>query len=73
MGGSGLDLRGTNQEFGRPYNRRIVLETIRLAAPIAVRTVIGFLREGRHALDEVRFVLYVNEDVLLMHVLHLHP
>lgn len=35
MGGSGLDLRGTNQEFGRPYNRRIVLETIRLAAPIS--------------------------------------
>lgn len=23
-------LRGTNQEFGRPYNRRIVLETVRL-------------------------------------------
>jgi predicted NBD/HSP70 family sugar kinase len=28
-------LRGTNQEFGRPYNRRIVLETIRLHAPIS--------------------------------------
>lgn len=28
-------LRGTNQEFGRPYNRRIVLETIRLSAPIS--------------------------------------
>jgi predicted NBD/HSP70 family sugar kinase len=28
-------LRGTNQEFGRPYNRRIVLETIRRSAPIA--------------------------------------
>jgi predicted NBD/HSP70 family sugar kinase len=28
-------LRGTNQESGRPYNRRIVLETIRLSAPIA--------------------------------------
>lgn len=34
-GGPNLDLRGTNQEFGRPYNRRIVLETIRLAAPIS--------------------------------------
>jgi predicted NBD/HSP70 family sugar kinase len=30
-----MALRGTNQEFGRPYNRRIVLETIRLHAPIA--------------------------------------
>lgn len=30
-----MDLRGTNQESGRPYNRRIVLETIRLHAPIA--------------------------------------
>jgi predicted NBD/HSP70 family sugar kinase len=28
-------LRGTNQEFGRPYNRRIVLETIRLKGPIS--------------------------------------
>lgn len=30
----GVGLRGTNQEFGRPYNRRIVLETIRLNGPI---------------------------------------
>ncbi|MCX5513329.1 transcriptional regulator [Kaistia algarum] len=30
-----MNLRGTNQEFGRPYNRRIVLETIRLSAPIS--------------------------------------
>ena len=30
-----MALRGTNQESGRPYNRRIVLETIRLHAPIA--------------------------------------
>jgi predicted NBD/HSP70 family sugar kinase len=30
-----VTLRGTNQEFGRPYNRRIVLETIRLSAPIS--------------------------------------
>jgi predicted NBD/HSP70 family sugar kinase len=28
-------VRGTNQEFGRPYNRRIVLETVRLHAPIS--------------------------------------
>jgi predicted NBD/HSP70 family sugar kinase len=30
-----MRLRGTNQEFGRPYNRRIVLETIREKAPIS--------------------------------------
>lgn len=30
-----MRLRGTNQEFGRPFNRRIVLETIRLHQPIS--------------------------------------
>lgn len=30
-----MGLRGTNQEFGRPYNRRIVLEMIRLHGPIS--------------------------------------
>lgn len=30
-----MRLRGTNQEFGRPYNRRIVLEAIRLYQPIS--------------------------------------
>jgi hypothetical protein len=30
-----MALKGTNQELGRPYNRRIVLETIRLYGPIA--------------------------------------
>jgi predicted NBD/HSP70 family sugar kinase len=29
-----MGLRGTNQESGRPYNMRIVLETIRLCGPI---------------------------------------
>ncbi|HUG60218.1 MAG TPA: winged helix-turn-helix transcriptional regulator, partial [Methylomirabilota bacterium] len=29
-----MALRGTNQEFGRPYNRRIVIEAIRLNGPI---------------------------------------
>jgi predicted NBD/HSP70 family sugar kinase len=29
-----MALRGTNQEFGRPYNRRIVLEAIRQHGPI---------------------------------------
>ncbi|RYE65527.1 MAG: ROK family transcriptional regulator, partial [Rhizobiaceae bacterium] len=28
-----MALRGTNQESGRPYNRRIVLEAIRLTGP----------------------------------------
>jgi CRP-like cAMP-binding protein len=28
-----MALRGTNQEFGRLYNRRIVLESIRLHGP----------------------------------------
>ncbi len=41
---------------------------IRLAAPIAVRTVIGFLREGAPAFDEVRFVLYVREDARALEV-----
>lgn len=27
-------LKGTNQEFGRPYNRRIVLEAVRLHGPV---------------------------------------
>jgi predicted NBD/HSP70 family sugar kinase len=30
-----MSLRGTNQEVGRPFNRRIVLELIRLHGPIA--------------------------------------
>ena len=30
-----MALKGTNQEYGRPYNRRIVLETIRVQGPIA--------------------------------------
>lgn len=28
-------LKGTNQEFGRPYNRRIVMETIRKHGPVS--------------------------------------
>jgi predicted NBD/HSP70 family sugar kinase/biotin operon repressor len=51
-----VTLKGTNQEFGRPYNRRIVLETIRLSAPISrgeiaqkvgltVQTVSNIIRE----------------------------
>ncbi|MEZ5831823.1 MAG: ROK family transcriptional regulator [Dongiaceae bacterium] len=51
-----MTLKGTNQESGRPYNRRIVLETIRLHGPIArgdiakrvgltVQTVSNIIRE----------------------------
>lgn len=29
-----MALKGTNQEFGRPYNRRVVLEAVRLHGPI---------------------------------------
>lgn len=51
-----MTLKGTNQESGRTYNRRIVLETIRLHGPIArgdiarrvgltVQTVSNIIRE----------------------------
>jgi O-acetyl-ADP-ribose deacetylase (regulator of RNase III) len=35
---------------------------IRLAAPIALRTIIEFVERERHSLDEVRMVLYTRED-----------
>src|SRR6266511_2311795 len=35
---------------------------IRLAAPIALKTIIEFLERERHSLDEVRMVLYTRED-----------
>ena len=35
---------------------------IRLAAPIAMKTIIEFLENERHNLDEVRMVLYTRED-----------
>lgn len=35
---------------------------IRAAAPIALRTIIKFLKEERHNLKEVRMVLYTRED-----------
>jgi O-acetyl-ADP-ribose deacetylase (regulator of RNase III) len=34
---------------------------IRLAAPIALRTIIEFVEQERHSLDEVRMVLYTRE------------
>jgi hypothetical protein len=33
-----------------------------LAAPIALRTIVQFLRRETHCLDEVRVVLYSRED-----------
>jgi O-acetyl-ADP-ribose deacetylase (regulator of RNase III) len=33
-----------------------------LAAPIALKTIIEFLRQGAHDLDEVRVVLYPRGD-----------
>lgn len=64
-----MALRGTNQEFGRPYNRRIVLESIRLAGPIArgdisksvgltVQTVSTIVRE----LEEQGYVLSARNE-----------
>jgi O-acetyl-ADP-ribose deacetylase len=35
---------------------------LKLAAPIAMKTIVDFLRDGRHDLDEVRMVLYQRED-----------
>lgn len=63
-----MALKGTNQEYGRPYNRRIVLETIRLHGPIArgdiakrvgltVQTVSTIIRE----LELQGFVLGARE------------
>jgi predicted NBD/HSP70 family sugar kinase len=59
-----MSLRGTNQEMGRPFNRRIVLELIRLHGPIArneiadrtgltVQTISNIVRE----LEEDGFLL----------------
>ena len=64
-----MALKGTNQESGRPYNRRIVLETIRLQGPIArgeiakrvgltVQTVSTIIRE----LESSGFVLGAREE-----------
>ncbi|MGX5841333.1 ROK family transcriptional regulator [Mesorhizobium sp. ArgA1] len=64
-----MALRGTNQEFGRPYNRRIVLESIRLHGPIArgdiasrvgltVQTVSTIVRE----LEEHGYLLSLREE-----------
>jgi len=64
-----MALRGTNQEFGRPYNRRIVLESIRLNGPIArgdiarrvgltVQTVSTIVRE----LEDQGYILSLREE-----------
>lgn len=64
-----MALRGTNQEFGKPFNRRIVLETIRLHGPITraeiaervgltIQTVANITRE----LERRGFVLAKREQ-----------
>lgn len=64
-----MGLRGTNQESGRPYNRRIVLESIRLNAPttradiarrvgLTVQTVSTIIRE----LEEQGYILSAKEE-----------
>ena len=64
-----MALRGTNQEFGRPYNRRIVLELIRLHGPttrgdiakrvgLTVQTVSTIVRE----LEEQGYLLSLREE-----------
>lgn len=35
---------------------------INLAAPVALKTIVGFLRQGEHNLYEVRMVLYQREN-----------
>ena len=64
-----VSLRGTNQEFGKPYNRRIVLEAIRLHGPIeraeiarrvglTVQTVANITRE----LEDLGFVTGIRAE-----------
>jgi len=63
-----MTLRGTNQESGRPFNRRIVLESIRLKGPttrgeiaervgLTVQTVSTIVRE----LEDQGYILSVRE------------
>jgi len=35
---------------------------LKLAAPVAMKAIVAFLRNARHDLDEVRMVLYQRED-----------
>ncbi|MEW9834667.1 ROK family transcriptional regulator [Mesorhizobium marinum] len=64
-----MALRGTNQEFGRPYNRRIVLEFVRLHSlttrseiaarvGLTVQTVSTIVRE----LEEQNYLVSVREE-----------
>lgn len=64
-----MALRGTNQELGRPYNRRIVLESVRLNGPttrseiasrvgLTVQTVSTIVRE----LEEQNFLVSSREN-----------
>ncbi len=66
--GNVVALKGTNQESGRPYNRRIVLESVRLNSPttrgdiaarvgLTVQTVSTIVRE----LEEQGYLISVRE------------
>ncbi len=68
-GQDGVVLKGTNQETSGPYNRRIVLESIRLHGPttrrdiarrvgLTVQTVSTIVRE----LEEQGFILSLREE-----------
>lgn len=64
-----MALKGTNQELGRPYNRRIVLESVRLHSPttrseiasrvgLTVQTVSTIVRE----LEEQNYLVSFREN-----------
>ena len=64
-----MALKGTNQEYGRPYNRRIVLDSVRLHSPttrreiasrvgLTVQTVSTIVRE----LEEQGYVVSFREN-----------
>ncbi|MBX3583085.1 MAG: ROK family transcriptional regulator [Rhizobiaceae bacterium] len=64
-----MALKGTNQELGRPYNRRIVLESVRLNSPttrgeiasrvgLTVQTVSTIVRE----LEEQNYLVSFREN-----------
>src|SRR5262245_24973833 len=64
-----VKLRGANQELGRPYNRRIVLESVRLHGPttrgeiaarvgLTVQTVSTIVRE----LEDQNYLVSLREE-----------
>ena len=79
-----MALKGTNQEFGRPYNRRIVLESVRLHSPttrgeiasrvgLTVQTVSTIVRELEEQNYLVSFRGIPKGRGLPPSLLRLHP